>query len=148
MIRLAGIVAIGLALGALWGLPQAHAADPVDGVWEQVDEDGTVGALITITDRNGVIDGVISKVLPRKDPVPETCEKCSGAKKGAKIVGLRIIENMRRDGDEYTGGTITDPKNGKEYTARMRLSADGRTLDVRGYIGTPLLGRSQTWRRH
>ncbi len=137
-----------LAALAVLGSASARAADPIAGVWEQVDEDGEVGALITITDRNGVVEGVISKVLPQKDPVPDTCEKCSGAKKGAKLIGLRIIENMRRDGDAYTGGSITDPENGKEYTARLKLSADGRTLDVRGYIGTPLLGRSQTWRRH
>ncbi len=123
------------------------AADPVDGLWEQVDEDGEAGALVTISDHNGVVEGVISKVLPGPAPVPDTCQKCSGAKKGARLVGLKIIENMHREGNAYTGGTITDPENGKEYTAQMRLSPDGSTLDVRGYIGTPLLGRSQTWRR-
>ena len=52
---------------------------------------------------------------------------------------------MRRDGGEYDGGEILDPDNGNTYRCRMRVLGD--KLDVRGYLGISLFGRSQTWVR-
>jgi uncharacterized protein (DUF2147 family) len=54
---------------------------------------------------------------------------------------------MMREGGEYTGGRILDPDNGKLYRCRMVLTDDGSRLDIRGYIGVPMLGRSQIWLR-
>jgi uncharacterized protein (DUF2147 family) len=54
---------------------------------------------------------------------------------------------MRRDGDEWTGGEILDPENGKTYKATLKLADNGQKLLVRGYIGLPIFGRSQTWVR-
>ncbi len=42
---------------------------------------------------------------------------------------------------------ILDPENGKVYSAKMSLSDDGRKLNVRGFLGISLLGRTQTWMR-
>ena len=47
----------------------------------------------------------------------------------------------------WDGGEILDPNNGKTYKVRMTPKDDGKTLAVRGYIGAPLLGRTQTWVR-
>jgi uncharacterized protein (DUF2147 family) len=52
----------------------------------------------------------------------------------------------KKDGDEYVDGQILDPDNGKVYRCKVRL-AGGKKLSVRGYIGVPMLGRSQTWVR-
>jgi uncharacterized protein (DUF2147 family) len=63
------------------------------------------------------------------------------------IVGLPILRDFVPEKDEankWSGGTIYDPEAGKTYKCTMTLQADG-TLEVRGYIGMPLLGRSQTW---
>jgi uncharacterized protein (DUF2147 family) len=54
---------------------------------------------------------------------------------------------MRPDGDEWNGGAILDPDNGRIYKAKMRLIDDGKKLIVRGFIGFSFLGRSQTWTR-
>jgi uncharacterized protein (DUF2147 family) len=54
---------------------------------------------------------------------------------------------LKKDGDQYGGGEILDPKNGKIYRARMQLIEGGRKLEVRGYVGLSLFGRSQTWLR-
>ena len=51
------------------------------------------------------------------------------------------------DGDEFNGGEIVDPKNGKVYKAKMHMTDAGKKLNVRGYIGMPMLGRSQVWVR-
>jgi len=62
-------------------------------------------------------------------------------------LGLTLIRGMRRNGTHYEGGTITDPRDGSVYRALMELSPDGRKLEVRGYLGISLFGRSQTWNR-
>ena len=60
---------------------------------------------------------------------------------------LTIISGMRRNGYSYENGTITDPRDGSRYRALMRLSSDGGKLEVRGYIGISLFGRSQICNR-
>lgn len=60
---------------------------------------------------------------------------------------MQILWNMRPDGDSWSGGEILDPESGKTYRAQMKLADGGRKLVVRGYIGLPLFGRSQTWIR-
>jgi uncharacterized protein (DUF2147 family) len=54
---------------------------------------------------------------------------------------------MKQSGLDYDGGTILDPETGKVYSASMRLSADGTQLNVRGFVGLSIFGRSQTWTR-
>ena len=51
------------------------------------------------------------------------------------------------DGAEYTAGKILDPDNGKVYSSKIQLTDGGRKLNVRGYIGVSMLGRSQIWER-
>ncbi|MCV4777311.1 DUF2147 domain-containing protein, partial [Escherichia coli] len=78
------------------------------------------------------------------------CEKCSDDRKNQPIVGLTIIRNVKKNGDDaalWDGGDILDPNNGKVYRVRMKPVDGGRRLEVRGYIGAPLLGRTQVWQR-
>jgi len=65
------------------------------------------------------------------------------------VLGMTIVEGVRRDGDAplWAGGTILDPNDGRSYRVRMTLRDEGRTMEVRGFVGTPLLGRTQTWIR-
>lgn len=74
------------------------------------------------------------------------CEKCEGAKKDHPIKGLVIIEGLQKDDDEFNGGTILDPENGKTYKCYIQL-VETNKLKVRGYLGFALLGRTQFWRR-
>ena len=60
---------------------------------------------------------------------------------------MTILSELRRVGDEYTGGQILDPDNGKLYRCTMRLFDGGSRLNIRGYIGIQLLGRTQVWLR-
>jgi uncharacterized protein (DUF2147 family) len=55
------------------------------------------------------------------------------------------LTGLKKDGDEYTGGEILDADNGKVYRSKIHLTNGGKELSVRGYIGVPFLGRSQTW---
>ena len=112
------------------------------------DVTGKARALIRITETNGALQGKIAKVFraPNEDQEPK-CEKCEGELKNAPVIGLVIITGLKKDGDEYVGGQILDPDNGKVYSSKVRLTDGGSKLTVRGYIGVPLLGRSQTWLR-
>jgi uncharacterized protein (DUF2147 family) len=80
----------------------------------------------------------------RQTPV---CDKCEGAKKGQPIVGLVFLEGLKKNGDEYEGGQILDPETGTVYSSKAKLIEGGKKLEVRGFVGVSLIGRSQTWVR-
>jgi len=74
------------------------------------------------------------------------CETCKGKSKGKPIIGLVIVENIKKDGNKYNGGTIMDPENGKTYKCHLELENNNK-LKVRGYLGFSVFGRTQYWRR-
>lgn len=126
----------------------AQTTSPV-GLWKNIDDTtGKPKALIRITESGGELSGKIEKLFrePSEEVNPK-CVKCEGDNKDKPIVGLTMLQGMKADGTEYSGGTILDPANGKVYKSKMSLLDDGKKLSVRGYIGVPLLGRSQTWIR-
>ncbi|RJG07157.1 DUF2147 domain-containing protein [Noviherbaspirillum cavernae] len=132
-----------LALGA-W----AQQASPV-GLWKNIDDEtGKPKALIRITESNGEFKGRIEKLFrdANEDQNPK-CDKCEGTRKDQPIIGMTILTGLKQEGSEYTGGQLLDPGNGKVYKSKAALVDGGRKLDVRGYIGAPLFGRSQTWVR-
>ena len=147
---LAATAAAATALLA-FAAPLAHAVDlasPV-GLWQNIDDEtNKPKALIRITDTNGTLQGQIEKLYrdAGEDQNP-LCVKCEGARKDQPITGMVILTGLKKDGDEYTGGEILDPAKGKTYKSKMHLTDGGKKLSVRGYIGTPMLGRSQTWVR-
>ena len=66
--------------------------------------------------------------------------------KDKPILGMDILSGLTKDDDEWNGGTILDPKNGKEYKCYIKL-LDNNTLKLRGYIGFSLIGRTALWKR-
>jgi uncharacterized protein (DUF2147 family) len=127
-----------------------RAAEPTaTGLWEQVDENtGKPESWFKITERNGVYEGALVKIFykPGEDP-NWVCDKCQGAEKGRPVLGLTLIKGMQRNGLSYENGTIMDPRDGSVYRALMRLTPDGKKLEMRGYLGISLFGRSQVWNR-
>lgn len=142
------IAAASLAASALMAPAWADTNSPV-GLWKNIDDvTGKPKALIRITESNGALQGQIEKLFraPTEDQNPK-CEKCEGARKDAPVIGLVIMSGLKKDGDEYTGGEILDPDNGKVYKSKLSLGDGGKKLNVRGYIGISMFGRSQTWVR-
>ena len=126
----------------------AQQATPV-GLWKTIDDETKQEkSLVRISDAAGVLTGRIEKLT---DPTKQDakCDKCDGAKKDQKVIGMTILEGVKRHGgaDHWEGGTILDPNNGKVYKVRLTPKDGGKQLDVRGYIGAPMLGRTQTWVR-
>lgn len=123
------------------------AAQTPTGAWKTVDDaTGKEKAVIRITEANGVFTGKIEKLL---DPAKQDskCDECTDDRKGKPVVGLTIMRNVKKGEGHWEGGDILDAANGKVYRVRLSLSADNKKLEVRGYMGTPLFGRTQTWTR-
>jgi uncharacterized protein (DUF2147 family) len=136
-----------LTAGLLLAAGALAQSSPV-GLWKSIDDgNGKPKALIRISDSNGELKGKIEKIFPSTDDKNPNCDKCEGANKDQPILGMTIINGMRAEGSEFTGGTILDPNNGKVYKSKMTLSDEGKKLNVRGYIGMPMLGRTQVWLR-
>ncbi|HEX5329200.1 DUF2147 domain-containing protein [Sulfuricurvum sp.] len=137
-----------LLFGTLLVSTMAFAESTPVGVWLTIDDTThQPKSLIQITRSNdGTLSGKVLRGMPVDHP-ERICSKCTDDRKDQKIKGMSIIRNMKKDGDEWDGGKILDPDNGKEYSCKMRLEENGAKLVVRGYIGFSLLGRSQTWVR-
>jgi len=139
-----------VAVALMGGATLAMAADAMTpaGVWKTIDDNtGKPKALVTITEKDGEYIGTITKGLGESDDPERICTACTDARKGQKMLGLQIINGVRKDGDGFDGGKILDPENGKEYRCKMTVIDGGKKLEVRGYIGVSLLGRTQTWIR-
>ncbi len=120
------------------------------GTWQTIDDQtGKPASLVEITDNGGVLQGKVAKILREGADPNELCTKCEGDLKDKPVVGMTILKGfVKKDGtDEYDGGTVLDPHNGKTYSGRISLIDGGQKLSLRGYIGISLIGRSQTWIR-
>lgn len=131
------------------GLTTEKAKITPVGKWKQIDDEtGKQKSVIRIEEKDGELFGHIEKIFPKEgaDPNP-VCDKCSGELKDKPILGMKLMWGLKAEDDEYTGGEIIDPKKGKTYKCKLKLSKDGKELTVRGFIGISLLGRSQKWFR-
>jgi uncharacterized protein (DUF2147 family) len=126
------------------------AAEPSpSGLWKTIDDSsGQARGLVRIREVNGQFEGKIEKAFPKpgEDPAPK-CDKCDGPRRNQPVLGMTILWGLARQGDEYQGGEILDPETGKIYRAKMKLIDGGKKLEVRGFIGISLFGRSQIWLR-
>jgi len=122
-------------------------AQSIEGKWKTIDDEtNTEKSYIEIRENiYGYYEGEIVQLLNRDagDENPN-CEKCPGDLQNKPVLGLVIVNDMEKKGDEYRGGTILDPKKGKTYTCKMWFEDDD-TLKVRGYLGP--FYRTQTWYR-
>ena len=142
------VLRIAVATAALLAAGGALAQETPAGRWRTIDDHtGKPSGLVRIDEAAGVFSGVIEQILDPDKPKDSVCDKCTDERKGQPIVGLTILRNLKRSGERYEDGDILDPKNGKVYRCLMKLVDGGRKLEVRGYIGVALLGRTQVWER-
>lgn len=119
-------------------------AQSFTGTWKTIDDKtGNEKSYVEIYEtKSGKLQGKVVKILtPGKENAK--CDDCSGENKGKPIQNMVILWGLGKDG---TGGHILDPNNGKQYKCKINLK-DSNTLEVRGFLGVSLLGRTQTWYR-
>jgi hypothetical protein len=134
---------------ALAAVLPGHAAEPTAaGLWQKLENNKPVIWVLVVDHQDGMFEGVMAKTFPRPgEVVHDICSKCTDDRKNAPVLGISFIRNMKRNGLEYEGGNILDPRNGEVWKAKMSVSADGKELTLRGYVLTPLLGKNEIWHR-
>lgn len=126
----------------------ATAQKTIEGKWKTIDDEtGKAKSVVEIyKGKDGKFYGKITKLFrePGEEANPK-CEECEGSKKNKPIIGMIIISGLQKTSSNmWKRGTILDPANGNVYDCKMWL--DGKNLQVRGYMGISLVGRSQTWK--
>ena len=129
----------------------AFAQGTPAGLWKTIDDGSKKEkSLVRIVQQNGVYTGRVERVLDPDAPKDAVCKECTDERREKPIVGLTILRNVKPAADDkgtFEGGDILDPNNGKLYKVRLKVAPDNSRLDVRGYIGTPMIGRTQVWTR-
>ena len=139
------VLALALAVGSL---PAFAANDSPVGKWKTIDDKThEVKSIVEITENGGLLEGKVLQVLKSDHGPHPVCSECDGERKNKPIEGMTIMWGLKKDGDEWSGGQILDPAKGKIYKVTLKLENGGKTLDVHGYIGFSLIGRSQEWQR-
>jgi uncharacterized protein (DUF2147 family) len=135
----------------VFALTCANAAgDPTPvGLWTTVDDHThQPRSQVEISERDGALIGKVVRIFPQPDEPPDPrCEECSGERHNQKVLGMTILWDLRRHGDAWDGGEILDPETGDTYRVTLHPTADGRRLEVRGYVGFAVFGRTQIWER-
>lgn len=87
------------------------------------------------------------KLVLIKDPAKLDVNNPDKSKQSQKVLGMNIMNDFVFDGkDTWQDGTIYDPKNGKTYSCKITRNEKG-DLNVRGFIGISLLGRTEVFVR-
>ena len=133
-------------LVALTSLAWGNSSTGIVGVWLSGNGDGWIEIKMTADGPVGIIAGspddpqqLKPSRLDELNPDPEL--------RSRPLLGMTIMQGFRPDGaGKWKGGTVYDPDSGKTYKCKLKL-IDHNTLEIRGYIGISLLGRSETWTR-
>ncbi|NOT14363.1 MAG: DUF2147 domain-containing protein [Methylotenera sp.] len=133
-------------LGIMCLILPVFANETPTGLWRTFDDKGKATGFIRISENQDVYTGVIEKGLPT-DNVDDRCEVCKDERKGQKLIGMTVIKNVKAKGESYEGSEILDPFSGNTYRVKLKPIDAGKKLEVRGFVGISLFGRTQIWER-
>ncbi len=141
------LIRLSLSLSLLLSAAAVQAQASPAGLWKTID-DATKAekSHVRISESAGVFSGRIEKILDATKQDAK-CEECTDERKDKLIVGMVIVRNVKLGDskDQWEGGDILDPNNGKVYKVRMTPKDGGKALEVRGFIGP--FYRNQQWLR-
>ena len=122
---------------------QLSAQSPI-GKWDSYDDEtGQKKSVIEIYKEGDKLNGKITELYD-KSKTTAVCKECTDDRQNKLIIGMVIMNNLEKDDDEWGGGEILDPNNGKIYDCKIWLEGND-ILKVRGYVG--FFYRTQTWKR-
>ena len=134
-------------LGILILVSHGANAQSILGEWKTIDDiSGNPKSILEVFEKGGRIYGKVQKIL-EKGKENAKCIKCEGDLKNKPVVGMLIIDGLKDESkNEYSGGEILDPENGRKYRCKIWLDPKNpNELKVRGYIA--FFYRTQTWLR-
>src|SRR3954452_4004926 len=135
------VLQVGLSIAS------AQSESPI-GTWKTFDDrTGRPRSIVQITEQDGALSGKVIQVLESPDGPHPLCKPCQGERKDQPVEGMTILWGAKRRGVSWRDGEILDPENGKIYRVVLTPVDGGEKLDVRGYIGVRLIGRTQVWQR-
>lgn len=151
MIKRIQIILLSLVIMLVQTIAIAANNSPV-GLWKTIDDvTGKPKSIMRISESNGVLSATIVKILPAPGKYKNgVCDDCVGTYHNKPLEGVTVMRGMKAEANNpgnWSGGKITDPKNGKTYRCAIQLTNGGQSLNVRGYMGIQLLGRTQVWNR-
>jgi uncharacterized protein (DUF2147 family) len=121
-------------------------AQTIFGKWNSKNEEtGNIDSIIEVYEKDGK---AFAKVIDIKgsERRKALCVQCEDENKNKPILGLNILTGLEKDGEEWSGGSILDPRNGKVYNCYIKLVKSNK-LKIRGYIGLALFGKTAYWER-
>ena len=126
-------------------------AEDITGLWQTIDDKtgAPKGQVEIRKEANGTFVGKVTKITPRTGYTPkEICVDCPAPYTNKPILGMDVLTGLKQSqGSNYVNGRILDPNTGKIYSMKAKLSANGKRLHLRGYVGVSVLGRNQIWIR-
>lgn len=133
------------ALVILILVSKASFGQTIVGKWKTIDDEtNKPKSIVEIYEKSGKYFGKVTKLFrtpdEEQDPVCNECDPEDNRYK-KKVIGMEILRDLKKDGDEYSEGNILDPNNGKIYKCKIWM--EGKNLMLRGYIGP--FYRTQTW---
>lgn len=128
-------------------------AGSLEGYWRSIDD--RTGEQLTIIEIRKAPDntyrGKIVYIYPNVHGVVVThCVNCPPPYTGKPRLGLEVLTGLIEDPkrpNSFINGLIVESKTGKVYKGKARLNADGKHLNMRGYVGISALGRTTVWIR-
>jgi uncharacterized protein (DUF2147 family) len=142
-------LALWLFFSTILSSAQTSSQSTPVGRWMTVDDvTNKVKSIVLIWEESGKLNGRIEKLIEPDPQYPDPrCVRCAGELKDRPVIGLRILWDLRKDGERWTGGKVLDPNTGKTYKCFVVMEDAGKRLKVRGFIGSSLVGRTQYWLR-
>mgnify|MGYP006296552083 CR=1 FL=1 len=137
-----------ISVAVLFCLNANAQGKPGDKIWGEWFTDGKKSVIKIYRAKNGMYYGkIVWLEEPRENGKPKLDkENPDKSKRDKPLIGLLLLREFDYEGDnEYSGGTIYDPENGKTYRCTMTMKGD--KLFVRGYVGVKAFGRTTTWTR-
>lgn len=121
------------------------SAQSIIGTWKTIDDEtNQEKSIIRIyTAKNGKVYGKVEKLLDTSNGENPICKQCPDSRKNQPILGMVLIKELEKVGNEWKNGKILDPEKGREYSCKLWI--ENGKLQVRGYWG--VFYRTQTWYR-
>lgn len=128
-----------LLLISLTSLASSNA-DALLGEWLSQEKDGKI-----VIFKQG--DQYFGKISWGKIPGKKDTKNPDEKLRNKDLVGAVILKNFKFTGSSWENGTIYDPNSGKTYDCILKIRDGNKTLDIRGFVGAAMFGRTSTWTR-